>query len=112
MGVKIAKILFTIVLLVSGLFAIGQIGEEERLSRMDVPAAEVEDHSVNRMEYGIGTYVWEDASMYVDVDGQVYSCFADMDETADGRKFLLLCSFHDEELVDFIITETASGLTH
>ena len=111
---KILKALFTIVVLVSGLFAVGHIGEEERLSRIDVPATvEEEDHSVNRMEYGVGTYVWEDATMYVDVDGQVYSCFADMDETADGRKFLLLCSFHDEELVDFIITETASsGLTH
>lgn len=109
---KIVKTIFFVAVLLSGLFAVGHIGEEERLSRMDVPATvEEEDHSVNRMEYGIGTYVWEDASMYVDVDGQVYSCFADMDRKEDGRKFLLLCSFHDEELVDFIITETG-GLTH
>lgn len=110
---KIVKTIFFVAVLLSGLFAVGHIGEEERLSRMDVPAiVEETDHSVNRMEYGVGTYVWEDATMYVDVDGQVYSCFADMDRKEDGRKFLLLCSFHDEELVDFIITETASGLTH
>lgn len=113
MGMKIVKTIFTIVVLVSGIFAIGQIGKEEYLSRIDPAAVEETDHSVNRIEYGVGTYIWSEATMYVNVCGQEYSCFADMDAREDGKKFLLLCGFHNDELVDFIITETAaSGLTH
>lgn len=46
---KIVKTIFFVAVLLSGLFAVGHIGEEERLSRMDVPAiVEETDHSVNR----------------------------------------------------------------